>query len=134
MESFSKTVKLAPEFNAGDLRVFLTAIKPLNSSVYVYYKVRNNYDNEPIDNKRWVKLVEKTGPAGELYYTTSGAPIELEYRPSFSSNTIVYSSSTATFNTFNEFKIKIVLSSLNTTLDKIPYVFDMRAIALPGTE
>jgi hypothetical protein len=130
----SKTVKLAPEFNAGDLRVFLTAIKPLNSSVYVYYKVRNNYDNEPIDNKRWVKLVEKTGPAGELYYTTSGAPIELEYRPSFSSNTIVYSSSTATFNTFNEFKIKIVLSSLNTTLDKIPYVFDMRAIALPGTE
>lgn len=130
----SKTVTLAPEFNAGDLRVFLTALKPLNSNIYVYYKVRNTYDNETIDQKRWVKMEEKTGPAGESFYTTSGAPVELEYRPSFSSNTIVYSSSTATFDTFNEFKIKIVLTSLFTTLDKIPYVFDMRAIALPGTE
>lgn len=130
----SKTVNLAPEFNAGDLRVFLTALKPLNSEIYVYYKIRNNYDDEPLDRKNWVKMVEQTGPAGEAYYTTSGIPIELEFRPSFSSNTIVYSTSTATFNTFNEFKIKIVLASYYTTLDKIPYVFDMRAIALPGTE
>lgn len=130
----SKTINLAPEFNAGDLRVFLTALKPIEANIYVYYKVRNSYDNETIGNKKWVRMIEKTGPNGELSYTTGSIPLEFEYRPSFSSNTIVYSTSTATFDTFNEFKIKIVLASSKTTLDKIPYVFDMRAIALPGTE
>lgn len=130
----SKTVTLAPEFNAGDLRVFLTAIKPLNSNIYVYYKVKNTYDNEPIEEKKWVLMKEVTGPGGEIAYTAGSVPIELEYRPSFTSNTIVYSSSTATFNTFNQFKIKIVMASSGTTLNKIPYIFDMRAIALPGTE
>lgn len=130
----SKTVSLAPEFNAGDLRVFLTALKPFEGNIYVYYKVKNNYDTESIENKRWVKMAERTGPGGEISYTSGSVPIEFEYRPSFSSNTIVYSTSTATFDTFNEFKIKIVLTSSRTTLDKIPYVFDMRAIALPGIE
>jgi hypothetical protein len=130
----SKTVSLAPEFNAGDLRVFLTAIKPINTNIYVYYKVKNTYDNEAIEEKRWTLMKEVTGPGGEIAYTSGSIPIELEYRPSFSSNTIVYSSSTATFNTFNQYKIKIVMASAGTTLDSIPYIFDMRAIAIPGTE
>lgn len=129
----SKTVTLAPEFNAGDLRVFLTAIKPLNTNLYVYYKVKNTYDNEAIEEKKWTLMTQATGPGGEIAYSAGSVPIELEYRPSFTSNTIVYSSSTATFNTFNQYKIKIVMASSGTTLDKIPYVFDMRAIALPGT-
>ena len=78
-------------------------------------------------------MTEKTGPGGEITFTPGSGALEFEYRPSFSSNTIVYSTTNATFNTFNEFKIKIVLASSGTTLDKIPYVFDMRAIALPGT-
>jgi hypothetical protein len=130
----TKTVKLAPEFSAGDLRVYLTAIKPFGSNIYVYYKVRNSYDNQTIDEKRWVLMDEKTGPAGEITFTDSGIALEFEYRPSFTSNTIVYSTDTATFDSFNEYKIKIVFGSFGTTLDKIPYVFDMRAIALPGTE
>ena len=125
----SKTVTLAPEFDAGDLRVYLTAIRPKEADIEVYYKVRNNFDNQDIRDKNWVRMVKVPG-INE--YSNGQEPIEIEYRPSLSSNTIVYSTETATFNSFNQFKIKIVMASTDTVLDKIPYVYDMRAIALPG--
>lgn len=127
----SRTVTLAPEFDAGDLRVFLTAIKPPEANIQVYYKVRNSYDNEPISQKPWTRMVERQGI---ITYSTNLNPIELEFRPSLSSNTIVYSTNNATFDTFNQFKIKIVLASTDTVLTKIPYVYDMIATALPGEE
>jgi len=125
----SKVVTLAPGFDAGDLRVYLTAIKPIESEIAVYYKVKNQYDDDSIDNKNWVRMQRKEGIVN---YSDGFTPIELEYAPSFTSNNIVYSSSTATFDTFNQFKIKIVLGSSSTSLEKIPYVYDMRAVALPA--
>lgn len=125
----SKTITLASEFNAGDLRVFLTAIKPQESDIQVYYKVRNKYDSQLIDGKRWSRMDPVTGTVN---YSTNHNPIELEYRPSLTSNTIIYSSQNGTFDTFSQFKIKIIMASSGTTLDKIPFVLDMRAIALPG--
>ena len=73
-----------------------------------------------------------TQKVGEVNYSSHLNPIELEFRPSMNSNNIVYSTNTATFDTFNQFKIKIVMSSSDTVLTKIPYVYDMRAIALPA--
>lgn len=125
----SKTVVLAPEFDAGDLRVYLTAVRPREADIIVYYKVRNAFDNETIADKKWVKM---TKVPGTIEYSSNLEGIEMEFRPSMNSNTIVYSTNTATFSTFNEFKIKIVLASSDTIFQKIPYVFDMRAIALPG--
>lgn len=127
----SRTVTLAPEFDAGDLRVYLTAVKPPEANIQVYYKVRNSYDNEPISQKPWTRMVYRQGI---INYSTNLNPIELEFRPSLSSNTIVYSTNNATFDTFNQFKIKIVLASSDTVLTKIPYVYDMIATALPGEE
>jgi len=125
----SKTVTLAPEFDAGDLRVYLTAVKPPEANIQVYYKVRNRYDADPIAEKKWVRMEQKVGT---INYSTSLNPIELEFRPSMSSNNIVYSTNTATFDTFTQFKIKIVMASSDTVLTKIPYIYDMRAIALPA--
>lgn len=130
----SKTVTLAPEFDAGDLRVFLTAIKPLEGNIQVYYKVKNNYDTTSIDDYFWVRMEEKTNPDGSFLYSVGANPVELEYRPPMSGNTIVYATDNAIYDTFNQFKIKIVLTSSDTVLTKIPYVYDMRAIALPGTD
>lgn len=127
----SKTVTLAPEFDAGDLRVYLTAAKPPEANVQVYYKVRNAYDADDISSKNWVRMERKQGIVMD---SVNLQPIEMEFRPSFTSNNVIYSSDTATFNTFNQFKIKIVLASSSTSFLKIPYVFDMRAIALPGDE
>jgi hypothetical protein len=125
----SKTVTLAPGFDAGDLRVYLTASKPPEANVQVYYKVRNSYDGDDINLKNWIRMERKRG----VYMDSVNLePIEMEYRPSFTSNNIIYSASGATYDTFNEFKIKIVLGSSSTSFYKIPYVFDMRVIALPG--
>jgi hypothetical protein len=125
----SKTVTLLDGFDAGDLRIFLTAVKPPGSNVQVYYKVRNSLDSDQIDDRNWVRMVQKTS---EYTYSLNKEAIEYEYRPSLSSNNIVYSTDTTTYKTFNQFAVKVVLSSTGTTASKIPYVYDMRAIALPG--
>lgn len=124
----SKTITLRDNFDAGDLRVFLTAVKPAGSNVQVYYKIRNSLDPDPIEQKNWIRMVQKTS---EYIYSTDGEQIEYEYRPSLTSNNITYSTDLATYKTFNQFVIKIVLSSDGTVASKIPLVYDLRAIALP---
>lgn len=125
----SKTISLTPGIEAGDLRVFLTAVKPPEANIQVYYKVRNFYDNENIDNKRWTRMEQRVGIRN---FSVDQYPIELEFRPSFTSNNIVYSTDTATFDTFSQFKVKIVMSSSDTVFSKIPYICDMIAVALPA--
>lgn len=125
----SKTVSLASEFEAGDLRVYLTAVRPREADIQVYYKVKNDFDDQSIDEKNWVRMVKVPGI---FEYSTELEEIEMEFRPSMNSNTIIYSTNTATFDTFNQYKIKIVMASSDTVLQKIPYIYDMRAIALPG--
>lgn len=124
----SKTITLLDGFDAGDLRVFLTAVKPPGANVNVYYKVRNALDPEPIEDRNWVRMTQKTS---QFSFSVNRNPVEYEYRPSLTSNNITYSSETTTYKTFNQFAIKIVLSSRSTVANGIPYVLDVRAIALP---
>ena len=116
-------------YDAGDLRVYLTAVKPAGANVQVYYKVRNSLDNTPIENHDWVRMVQKTS---EFIYSVNNEQIEYEYRPSLTSNNIVYSTDSTTYKSFNQFAIKVVMSTTDTTLNGIPYLYDIRAYALPG--
>lgn len=124
----SKTITLLDGFDAGDLRVYLTAVKPPGSNVNVYYKVRNSFDPNPIEDRNWVRMTQKTS---QYSFSVNRNPVEYEYRPSLTSNNITYSTDTTTYKTFNQFAIKIVLSSTGTVANAIPYVLDVRAIALP---
>lgn len=124
----SKTVKLLDGFDAGDLRIYLTATKPRNSYIDVYYKVRNSLDPDPIGEKNWVHMSQR---GNEFIYSQNQEAIEYEFRPSLSSNNITYSTNTTTYKTFNEFKIKIVLASESTLPLDIPKLYDVRVIALP---
>lgn len=124
----SKTVTLLDGFDAGDLRVFLTAVKPPGANVNVYYKVRNSLDPDPIEERNWVRMTQKTS---QYSFSVNRNPVEYEYRPSLSSNSITYSTDTTTYKTFNQFAIKIVLSSRSTVANGIPYIYDVRAIAMP---
>ena len=124
----SKTITLIDGFDAGDLRIYLTAVKPPGSNVNVYYKVRNALDPDRIENRRWVRMTQKTS---QYSYSTNRTPVEYEFRPSLSSNNITYTTDTTTYKTFNQFAIKIVLSAPSTVANAIPYVLDVRAIALP---
>lgn len=125
----AKTVTLADGFDAGDLRVYLTAVKPPGSNVNVYYKVRNSLDPTSIEDCNWVRMTQKTS---QYTFSVNRTPVEYEYRPSLTSNNITYSTDTTTYKTFNQFAIKIVLSSQSTVANSIPYVMDVRAIALPA--
>ena len=75
-------------------------------------------------------MAQRTG-AG-VYSSQEGyrnSAIEYEFEPVDAANVISYSTSTSSYDTFNQFAIKIVLLSDDTT--KVPVVYDMRAVALP---
>ena len=125
----SQTIPLKDGFDAGDLRCIVTAVKPAAANVQVYYKVRNKLDPDPIEDKNWVKFVQSTN----IYdYSTTYDPIEYEFRPSMNSNNITYSTDTATYKTFNEFKLKVVLASSSTLYQDVPFLYDIRCSALPA--
>lgn len=125
----SETVTLQDGYDGGDLRVFLTAIKPSAASIDVYYKVRNSLDPVSIDDQSWVRMQQVT--AAEFVSVNLNDPISYQYSPSVSSNNVTYSSTSgATYKTFNQFKIKIVGSSTGTTAEDIPSIQDMTAYAL----
>ena len=73
-----------------------------------------------------------TQTTGIYDYSDNQDAIEYEYRPSTTSNNIIYTSSSATYKTFNQFKVKVVLSSSSTLYDQIPRLYDIRSIAMPA--
>lgn len=52
----SKTVTLDADAQAEDLKVFVRAHKPSNTTIEVYAKLRNSQDPETIDLKNWMQL------------------------------------------------------------------------------
>lgn len=127
-----KRVTLADGFSSGDLRVYLTAHKPSQSSIDVYYKILAGGDQEIWRDKSWKLMTqienvayvsEKIDDFGELVFApgTDNSP----------DNIVSYISDTSgEFREFNSFQIKIVLSGVNTV--DIPRVRDFRAMALPA--
>ena len=126
----AKTVKLTPENESGDLRVFYTAYKPVGSEIYVYYKILNNDDTDTIDAKSWQLMTQTTGISYSLSKTDL---IEFECAPGIggtANNYVSYSKGTETYNSFSQFQIKVVMSTNDTT--KVPLLTDIRALALPS--
>lgn len=124
----SRRVTLNDGFESGDLRIFLTAYKPPNTGIEVYYKIMSADDPDDFDAKPYTRMRQKT-PSG-VTSTNYNDYIEYEYRPSLNVDSITYTSGGTTYNSFKFFAIKIVLSSTDSTL--VPKIRDMRAIALPA--
>jgi hypothetical protein len=125
----TKPISLADGFDAGDLRVFLSANKPGNSEVHVYYKILSESDSTLFKDRPYQKM-ECLNP------TTTSSLIEdefreYEYRPSLTSDFITYTSDLGgTFDSFKTFAIKIVMTSSDPSV--VPKVKDFRVIALPS--
>jgi hypothetical protein len=126
----SRSVTLAEGFNAGDLRVFLTAYKPIGTDINVYYKVKAADDPEPFANKGYVLMNQKTRANTFSSINNFNDSIEYEFEPFDTLNSISYSTSTTTYTTFNQFAFKVTLMTDDTS--KVPVIYDMRAIALPA--
>jgi hypothetical protein len=125
----TKPVKLADGYEAGDLRVFLSANKPGVSEVSVFYKVLSDSDDTKFDDRPYQKMV-CINPT-----TTSSQDLstyrEYEYRPSATVNQVTYTGTNGvTYDTFKTFAIKIVLTSSDPAIP--PSVRDLRIIATPA--
>ena len=128
----SKPVSLAPGFDAGDLRVYLTAYRPVNTNIYVYYKLLNRNDTQQFGDSDWQLMTMISG--GNLFSTSS---VDLrEYvaapgRDGIADNKVIYTSKVTdtSFVNFYQFAVKIVMTSPDSTI--IPYLTDARTIALP---
>jgi len=126
----TKVVKLSPDNESGDLRVFYTAYKPLGTEIYVYYKILNADDTDVIEDKEW-QLMTQTSTVS--YSLSKQNLIEYQCAPGVNNqpdNFISYTKETETYNSFNQFQIKFVMSTEDTSI--IPFVTDIRALALPS--
>lgn len=128
----SRSVTLAEGFDAGDLRVFLTAYKPSGTDIKVYYKVKASDDPDSFASKEYTLMNQKTKSSLYSGLNSFNNKIEYEFEPYDTLNSISYTTSTTTYTSFNQYAIKIVLLSDATT--KYPIVYDMRAIALPAMD
>ena len=50
---FTKKVVLTPSNDSGDLRVYLTAYRPVNTEIYVYYKILSRTDTQLFEDGNW---------------------------------------------------------------------------------
>lgn len=129
----SRVVTLNQGFDSADLKVFLTAYKPLGTDIHVYYKVKNSNDAESFNSKPYFKMIEKE--TLNNYSRSTRDYIEFEFTPFGEDDPfkdITYSTGSATYATFDQFAIKIILVTNDTT--RYPVLRDLRAIALPSNE
>ena len=129
----TRRVTLADGFDSGDLRVYLTAYKPSNSGIHVYYKVLSASDPDVFDDKNYVLMTE-LGNANYISATDIDYR-ELTFAPgtdTTAENTVTYTSGGTSYNSFKTFAIKIVMSN-SSTVD-VPKVRDLRVVALPAEE
>lgn len=130
----TKKVTLAAGQEAGDLRVYYTAYRPLNTDIFVYYKILSPEDNQAFDDGNWQILTPIT-TAVNKYSKSRSELIEFVVAPGTgfaANNNISYISKSngVKYTTFNQFAIKVVLMSKDKTF--VPFLNDIRAIALPA--
>jgi hypothetical protein len=133
----TKKVVLNAGFDSGDLNVYITAYRPPNTDIMVYYKILNRNDTQPFEQSSW-QLMTKTNSCDTLYSLSRSQTNEYSFAPGayisgVGQGFISYTSlsSSVTYTSFSQFAIKIVLTTLDNTA--VPYLTDLRVIALPST-
>lgn len=79
----SKRIVLADGMDAEDIKVYLSAFKPVGSEVLVYAKILNTSDTESFETKDWTLLSQVTPTS--LYSATSDEADVKEYEYTFPS-------------------------------------------------
>jgi len=129
----TKKVALDAAFDSGDLSVYLTAYRPVNTNIMVYYKILNRNDTQLLNDSVW-QLMTMTNSSQSTYSQTRGDLYEYTFAPGINNTANGYVLYTSTngqkYATFSQFAIKIVLTTTDKTA--VPFVSDMRALALPA--
>jgi hypothetical protein len=127
----TKKVVLAPGNDSGDLRVFLSAYRPVGTNILVMYKILNASDTQTFDAGSWQLMTSINN--GTFYSKNFGDVQEIEFAPglnNIANNYISYTSTSGiTYKSFIQFAIKVVLITTDNT--NVPYLTNLRALALP---
>jgi len=131
---FTKKVVLDAGFDSGDLNVYVTAYRPVNSDILVYYKILNRQDTQKFEDGSW-QLMTKTSNSDTLYSQSRSDLYEFSFAPGTTGSDQGYVSYTSTNNRqtytqFSQFAIKVVLVTTDKT--SVPFLTDLRAMALPS--
>jgi len=97
----SKQIVLADGQEAEDLRVYMTAYRPVSTDVTLYAKFWNNEDPEQFNDKTWTKL-EYLNSGDFVYSSPTDRNNFIEYEfgvPSYNSNTLTSIPQSAFANT-----------------------------------
>ena len=129
----TKKVVLDAGFDSGDLNVYLTAYRPVNTNISVYYKILNRNDTQSFNDGSW-QLMTMINSSDTLYSQTRNDIYEYSFAPGTTGVDQGYVSYTSTngqtYTSFSQFAIKVVLTTTDKTA--VPFVNDLRAIALPS--
>ena len=127
----SKIVSLADDQQGEDLQVYLKQYNPPGTEVDVWVKIKNRYDVENIEDKKWIRLnseqSRKSSVSDKQDYvdTLYGLP------PSMMTGQfgeVQYTNDGNTFTGFDQFMVKIGLLAETETV--YPKAAELRAIAL----
>jgi hypothetical protein len=120
----TKSTMMSSSVEAKDLKIYLTAAQPPGTRVWVYIKVRNSDDPESFAAKNW-SLARRMQSHSEEVTPTSVVFREIRFMGAGDGEfPLAYN----TFNTFNEFAVKIVMQSADPLV--VPVISNFRAIAV----
>lgn len=129
----TKKVALDAGFDSGDLNVYLTAYRPVNTDINVYYKLLNRNDTMQFNDSSW-QLMTKINSSNSSFSQTRSDLYEYTFAPGTNgtaNGAVSYRSTNGqVYTSFSQFAIKVVLTTTDKTA--VPFVSDMRAIALPS--
>jgi hypothetical protein len=129
----TKKVVLTPGNDSGDLNVYVTAYRPVNTNILVYYKILNRNDTQSFESGSW-QLMNMINNSQTLFSTGRTDLYEFVFAPGTGNNDqgyVSYTSTTGqTYTSFSQFAIKVVLTSSDHTF--VPFLNDLRVIALPS--
>jgi hypothetical protein len=98
----------------------------------VYYRILNRNDTQVFEDGNWKLMTQVGNP--NVFSLAKDNLIEYEFAPgvdNVADNYISYTSTNGeTYTQFSQFAIKVVFSSDDST--KVPYLTDIRALALPS--
>jgi hypothetical protein len=78
----SRTLTLAEDLDAEDIKVFVNAWRPVRTDVSVYAKILNSADSDNFEDKAWSKLVSR-GPNQSKFSSSQDRDSIVEYEYGF---------------------------------------------------
>ena len=78
----TKKVVLDQGFDSGDLQVFMSAYRPLNTDILVYYKILNRDDTMKFEDGNW-QLMTKIKNSDNQYSYSRDELHEFTFAPAF---------------------------------------------------